>query len=329
MPNLDEIGWFKTRASVISAALLPLAGLFEMASRLRGVGVKPFESAKPLLCIANATLGGGGKTPLVADLAAAAAERGLEPQVISHGYGSSVAGGTPVSHRHTAAEVGDEALELAAANFTVWSGKPRVDGVRRADAIGNSRLLIMDDGLFDPAMAKNFVILAVDGDYGFGNRRVVPAGPLRRSLSALEGKVGAVVVLGGDGSGRFMENVPHLGNVPHFYVKKAFHPQAVKRLKPLPTVAFAGISRPRQFFAMAAEVVRLEKTWAFASHASPPPEMLKRLLAADRQLITTTKDYARLPLAAKKRVVALPLTLRWSDETARRRLLDMALEGGC
>lgn len=327
---------------------MPLAGLFELGSRLRGIGGVGGKTATPLLCVANATLGGGGKTPLVAALAEAAALNGLNPQVIAHGYRASLLGGTLVDPgRHTAAEVGDEALELAvigsakkskvkptvkptgksagksAGGFKVWGGRKRALNVAAADAVKNTELLIMDDGLFDPSVSAHFAVLAVDGDYGFGNRRVVPAGPLRRSLSAVARRVDAVVVYG---DGRFFDDIPH------FYVEKVFRPTAVRKLKPLPTVAFAGISRPSQFFAMVAAAADLKKTWAFASHRSPPPNELKRILGDRRgyhrrcyQVVTTAKDYARLPPWAKKRVLPLPITLKWRPGDSATKLINMAL----
>ncbi len=307
MPNLESIGWFRNRG-LLGAALLPLGLLFEGLGRLRAVFARPYKSGTPLLCIANGTLGGGGKTPLVAEMAIRAAKLGLKPQVIAHGYRSSLPGGNRITSGSDPNRAGDEAVELAARlapfKVPVWGGRKRSLSVRAADAVRGTKLLIMDDGLFDPSVAKTFTLLAVDGDYGFGNGWVAPAGPLRRSLSALAKRVDAVAVF--STSDRTL-----LPNKPHFYAERVLADSSLKKLQRRKTIAFAGISSPSKFFSMVKKATPLVESHGFASHRSPPPQQLARMIATGYQLVTTAKDHARLHPRLKKRIIPLELEIKW------------------
>ena len=341
--NLDTITHFRSKDSTLSRLLVPLGVAFDLLGGLRkGVHKRAYSPATPLICIGNILMGGGGKTPLVASLATTAAKMGLSPQLIGHCYGAKWEGKGSKAQKvspssHSAQRVGDEALELArlAPSATVWAGKPRSAVVRRADSVKGAKLLIMDDGMFDPSVAKTFTVLVTDEVYGFGNGRVFPAGPLRRSLKALKGRVDAVVVYGGsrgitqsitgiNGTAGIngttgiqsiadAQSIPQaLEGIPHYTVQKAFVAQDLNKLKPVPTIAFCGISRPANFFDMLAEIVPLQETWGFASHRNPPARLMEQFATTKLQLVTTFKDFVRLPKEVQAKAIPLRLRLKWS-----------------
>ena len=163
--------------------------------------------ARPVIVVGNLTVGGTGKTPLVLWLAARLRERGLRPGIVLRGYRSGARASRRVSAAASASDVGDEAALLAAR-----SGCPVAAG---ADRIADARLLeaevdviLADDGLQHLRLRRELEIVVIDGERRFGNRRLLPAGPLREPLDRLE-SVDAVVVNGGTDRRRWTEDVAH------------------------------------------------------------------------------------------------------------------------
>jgi tetraacyldisaccharide 4'-kinase len=177
------------------AALLlqPLAWAFGAAVALRrglySAGVlRVRRSTVPVIVVGNVTVGGTGKTPLVAWLAARLRAAGHRPAIVSRGYG--VAGGdapVAVTAASDAAAVGDEPVLLARrSGCPVVVDRDRPRAVARAAADG-ADVVIADDGLQHYALARDLEIAVVDGERGLGNGRLLPAGPLREPASRLDG----------------------------------------------------------------------------------------------------------------------------------------------
>src|SRR3974390_3739984 len=124
----------------------------------------------PVLCFGNFTLGGAGKTPPVIALAKMLQEAGENPFCLSRGYGGRLAGPKQVDvHGDSAKQVGDEALLLGRAAPTVVA-HDRVAGAQAARAAGAS-VVVMDDGLQNASLAKDFTIAVIDGRRGLRTAR--------------------------------------------------------------------------------------------------------------------------------------------------------------
>src|ERR1700758_857001 len=95
---------------------------------------------------------------------------------------------------HTATDVGDEPLMLAA-HLPVAVSRNRVDGVALARS-QRAIVILMDDGFQNPAIAKDASLIVIDGDRGLGNGLVFPAGPLRAPLLPQLARTDALVVIG-------------------------------------------------------------------------------------------------------------------------------------
>ena len=191
---------FWARRGLISSLLQPLAWVYAQGAAARQHFARPWQAPVPVICVGNLVAGGAGKTPVALSLARRLQARGRPVHILSRGYGGSLAGPVAVDPvRHSAAEVGDEPLLLAAA-ARCWVARDRVAGAQTAIAAG-AKLLLLDDGLQNPRLAKTLSLLVVDGGYGFGNRRVLPAGPLRERLAAGLARSSAVVLMGEDTAG--------------------------------------------------------------------------------------------------------------------------------
>lgn len=305
------------RPGLLARLLAPLAWLWARAARRRLARGTPVRLGVPVICVGNLTAGGAGKTPTVIALVERLRARGVEAHIISRGHGGSLVGPVRVEERrHRAAEVGDEPL-LLAAFAPVWIGRDRAAAGRAAEAAG-AAAVVMDDGLQNPALAKDLSIVVVDAGFGFGNGRVMPAGPLREPVAAGLARADLVLAIGDAAArDRFRRDWPEAAALPALD----------GALEPLPTgmdwrglraFAFAGIGRPEKFFASlraaGAELVAAE---SFADHAPYDRRLLARL-AADAaakgaQLVTTEKDAARLPAAFRARVLVLPVRLAVED----------------
>jgi tetraacyldisaccharide 4'-kinase len=298
--------------------LAPLGLAYHGAGVLRRALTKPWRAPVPVICVGNLVAGGAGKTPVVLSLLKLLADRGLKPMALTRGYGGSAAGPLRVDPaRHDAAKVGDEALLLNAAAPT-WVARDRVDGAKEAVEEG-AGALVMDDGFQNPGLKKDLSLLVVDAAYGFGNGRIMPAGPLRETLAGGLARADAVVLLGDGPLDRTV-----FGALPLLRA----------RLKPLDSglagqrvFAFAGIGRPEKFFdtlrALVAEVAGSE---AFPDHQPYDGATLARLRraaeAAQARLVTTDKDAARLGPLLSPDITVQHVELLWEDEAALHALLD-------
>jgi tetraacyldisaccharide 4'-kinase len=309
---------FWARDGLLPALLAPAASLWARATARR-VARPGWRAPVPVFCCGNATVGGTGKTTLALDLGARLRRRGLAVAFLTRGYGGRAAGVVRVDPaRHGAALVGDEALLLAALAPT-WVGADRAAAARAAVAEG-AAALVMDDGLQNPTLVRDLSLLVVDGAAGFGNGRVLPAGPLREPLAAAAARCRAAVLIGPDAAGA-ARLLP--AGLPVLRATLAPEDTALAGRRVL---AFAGIGRPGKFFNMlsqsGAEVVARR---AFADHHRFTARDLRALLAEAARLdavaVTTPKDAVRLPAEQRDRVAVCGVRLLWQNESEIERLL--------
>jgi tetraacyldisaccharide 4'-kinase len=313
-------------AGFAALCLAPVAAIYGAvaASRMRRPGAR---AGVPVICVGNFTLGGAGKTPLAISLARMLAQTGANPVVLSRGYGGSLAGPVRVDPaRHTAADVGDEPLLLARAAATVVA-RDRAAGAAAAVDAGAS-VVIMDDGLQNPALTKDLAIAVVDGPRGLGNGRVFPAGPLRAPLAAQLPRVDALMVIGDAAGAREVIAAASARGARVFYGRLEPDRAALAALGGRKALAFAGIGNPEKFFAtLAGAGIDAPVRRGFPDHHRYSAADAAALVAqADRDglaLLTTEKDLARMAgdprlAALAARAKALPVALALHDAAGFR-----------
>jgi tetraacyldisaccharide 4'-kinase len=320
--------WFRPPGAA-ARLLAPAAAAWTAATRRRIAATRPAAAGVPVICVGNPTAGGSGKTPIAIDLAQRLLARGIDAALLSRGYRGRLAGPVRVDPAaHDAADVGDEPLLLAAAAPT-WVARDRVAGARAAVAAG-AQAIVMDDGFQNPSLAKDLSILVVDGATGFGNGRVMPAGPLREPLADGLASADAVVVMGDDAHGLAAALAGRSGRAGPLAVlgaRLAVPEAAAARWRGRAAVAFAGIGRPAKFFETLEGVgARLVATAGFADHHRYGVDEVMHLVEiaaeADAIPVTTAKDWVRLPDKARPMVEILPVAVAWDDAAGVAALLD-------
>jgi tetraacyldisaccharide 4'-kinase len=322
--------WYrqKSKADVLlKKALMPLSIVYGALVRKKFDLYFPVPMAKPIICVGNLTAGGAGKTPVVLSLVDLLKEKGLNPHLLTMGYGGHEKGPIQVApSRDTAYDVGDEAL-LLVEKAPTWVSHRRVIGAQSAIDTG-ADIVVLDDGYQNAVIYKDFSLLVVDGGVGFGNRAVMPAGPLREPLNFGISRADAFVIIGEDKTGvadyiRRLTQAPVLfaslvpdENNPDINGKKIY--------------AFAGIGRPMKFKETLDAAGAMVEGWAeFPDHhpydEEDLQEIIKAATAQDAPLITTVKDYVRVPASLRPRVQKFAVHLVWRDKDEIVALIEQAV----
>jgi len=246
---LKQIWYGNTSAPTWLRALTPLYRLGFALHRKLKVARRPAGLAgHSIVVVGNITLGGTGKTPLVIRLCHVLLQAGLQPGVISRGFGRKRHGILRVSAQSTAEEVGDEPLVIAAR-----TGVPVVvaaDRCAAAQALFDSGIdvVIADDGLQHHRLPRSLEICVVDGMRGFGNGLLLPAGPLREPLDRL-GEVDYVVVNGDQFSPKGVPGAIRMQLVPGLlYALEGNESWRLSEFAGCRVNAIAGIGNPQRFF---------------------------------------------------------------------------------
>jgi tetraacyldisaccharide 4'-kinase len=310
---------FWQRDGLIAHALAPLSR-FTTAATAKRVARPGFDCGLPVLCIGNASVGGAGKTILTQHILAAYRARQSRPYALTRGHGGNLAGPVEVDPAlHTARDVGDEALLLATIAPTIVA-RDRAAGARLALANGGS-IIIMDDGLQNPDLRKTLSLLVIDGGAGFGNRRTLPAGPLREPIAAAAARCAAAVLIGADTTNASAALPPTLPILTARLIPISPIPLAGQ-----PIIGFAGIGRPEKFFASLRELgANLISAITFPDHHVYRPIDIARLqshAAKHRaRLATTAKDAVKLPPALRSRCIIVTVDLAFDDPDTLERFL--------
>ena len=323
-------------AVLARGCLAVLAGPYTVAVAARNAaydaGVLPAQRAPvPVISIGNLTLGGTGKTPLVAWMARLLATAGRRPAIVSRGYGAA----TGITS--------DEAAELALLVPTVphVADRDRVAGALRAADAG-ADCVVLDDGFQHRRLARDLDVVVVDATDPFGGGRMFPRGLLREPLGGL-GRADAVVLTRADAVDATRRRDIRMGLVrygrPAIWSEAIHAPVTLRRwtADPLPldalhgrrVAAFAAIGNPDAFratlAALGADVVDFQ---AFADHHAYAhadlATLAARAAAARAELVATTlKDLVKIrrdeldgvPLVAVE--IALQLLVGESDLAAK------------
>ena len=314
--------------------LAPLSFLYGAMMSLRGllyrIGLRHrVKVGVPVVVVGNLTVGGTGKTPLVAWLSSKLAAVGLRVAIVSRGYGGRARGVTRVTVHSRPSEVGDEPLLLARrAQATVFIGRDRVATAQAAVKDG-ADIVLSDDGLQHLALVRQCEIVVIDGQRGFGNGCLLPRGPLRESPRRLR-RVNAVVVNGSVTAPNFQ--LPRLVTRTHFVMRMRpgdARPvsggaalRSIASFRGSGVHAVAAIGNPHRFFDTLREAGLTLYEHPFPDHYAFKSGDLN--FGDSLPVLMTEKDAVKCAAFADERCWYVPVTAEFSESEADE-LIDLIL----
>jgi len=298
--------------------LLPLSAVYWLISGCRRLlyasgMLKTHDTSVPVIVVGNITAGGTGKTPTVVWLAGLLSERGYRPGIVSRGYGGSKSKSSMrVDADSDAAVVGDEPVLLARrSKVPVVVDADRVRAVTMLVEDG-ANIIITDDGLQHYRLGRDYEICVIDGARGLGNRRLLPAGPLREASQRLA-DVDQLLV-----NGRLRDDhdlsVAEQNAIPFELVAAEASrlngslTRRIERFAGTTVHAVAGIGNPARFFDLLRTVGIQVIEHAYADHAALTKTDLD--FGDDFDVFMTEKDAVKLGRSIADKYWYVPVELQ-------------------
>ncbi|MFZ0963916.1 MAG: tetraacyldisaccharide 4'-kinase [Terriglobia bacterium] len=299
--------------------LLPLSVGFRFGVALRQAGykhrwLKTRRLARPVVSVGNLTVGGTGKTPLVACVANILLRRGWKPSILTRGYGRSSKEDLLIvppgaGRRAEAQEIGDEPALLARMlpEVPLVMCADRFRGGQAAEGCFHVDAHILDDGFQHLALARDVDLVALDATQSISDWRLLPAGRQREPLSALR-RAQILVLTRSDSADPqpLQELVLRVHPAAKLFRSHtellgwtgALSGEAIstEEIRTQKVAAFCAIGNPRAFFAdVRSWGFNLVAEDAFPDHHVYTDEEIQRLVAGARKngataLLTTQKD---------------------------------------
>ncbi len=322
--------WYRQKSlgeQLLKLVLTPVSWFYGAAVERKFGLFFPVPMEKPVICVGNIVAGGAGKTPVVLALTDLLKEHGMNPHLLSRGYGGKEAGPLQVAPaRDTAYDVGDEAL-LLVEKAPTWIAVKRPLGAQAAMESG-ADIVIMDDGFQNAVIYKDFSFVVIDGKVGFGNRAVFPAGPLREPLLTGLARADAFIIIGADATGA-ADFIKRHSEAPVLFA--TLEPDADNPdIRGKEVFAFAGIGRPTKFRETLEAAGATVAGWlAFPDHYPYDEDDLQDFVNSagvkGAAVLTTVKDHVRVPAALRDKVEKFGVHLVWQDKDAVFPLIERAL----
>ena len=306
---------FWSKKNIVSWLLIAFSWIYQLLGSLRKLLVKPVKLPCFVICIGNISVGGTGKTQLVAWLAKNLRKKNCNFLIVTKGYNSNLRGAKLVESLDLPSDVGDESKMLSEYG-QVLAAK----SIKYALPIINDLkpdVVIFDDGMQNPGFFKDLSIVVIDTIRNIGNGRIFPAGPLRESAQSAINRSDIVIMIGNELCPNFsLIQTITSSNKPFFKSKI----QLVGNIDTSKNYyAFTAIGDPDRFFRLLNENgINVLATKAFPDHHHYSREEITALVKeADKQtlfLLTTKKDYVKISDHTKMLCAEVTLTFDKEEE---------------
>lgn len=290
--------WYQKKISLLAYLFFPLTVIWIIGTFIKKRTSRTLLRSKiPVLAVGSAIIGGSGKTPSVLYICEILKKMNYRPHIISRGYGGTSNDVVRVTYEMNHTLVGDEAIMMSK-YFPTWVSKNKFKAFSKAEKEG-ANILVLDDALQSYNIPKNLCIYVYDSIQSFGNKCIIPSGPLRESLNSVINRSQIF----------FLVNT----NIcPEISKNKFRHPvkyeisfKADIRDKKL--MPFAGLGFNKKFFdQLFNEGLEICVTKEFPDHHQYSQDDMFRLLDEANKnnayLVTTEKDHIRIPNEFKSSV---------------------------
>jgi tetraacyldisaccharide 4'-kinase len=311
---------FWTELSWQSVILFPVSYIWRFGHYAQQKILNTEETEIPVICVGNLTVGGSGKTPVVITLCRFLSGIGKSTSILTRGFGGKEKGPIFVStNLHQSLDVGDEPLMMAN-SLDVCVSRNRPLGANHILDKKKYDCIVMDDGLQNPTLKKDLNIAVFDGKFGIGNGFLLPAGPMRQKLEVGMQNIDLVIFNGKDETGLGQKIPPH---IPIFTGELQPDEEIVEKMKNRRVYGFAGIGNPSRFFKTLNNIgADLVGEAHFADHHpytdADLTQLYEEAMQSGAELVTTQKDWMRLPTDWRDRVLTVPVRIHFSaDDTIK------------
>ncbi len=277
--NLIKPKFWDEKFSLLSLLLIPLSLIYQSILIIKNLFIKEKSFDIPIICVGNIYLGGTGKTPLSIEIFKILKENSKTPCIVKKYYKNQF----------------DEHKLIDQITKSLVLGKTRLQAINFSKE-KNFKSIILDDGYQDKSIKKNLNIICFNSSQSIGNNLVIPAGPLRESLKALDHS--QIVVINGEKNIELEKKILFIKKEMNIYYSK-YKPYNLEKFKNLKLLAFAGIGNPENFFNLCKENnLDLRKTLSFPDHYNFKKKEIDKIndyaIQNDLSIITTHKDYLRI-----------------------------------
>lgn len=307
----------KTLSSrAISLSLLPFTLIYKILYFLTNLIRVKTKISKPVICVGNVTAGGSGKTPAVIALSKIFKNEKINFAILSRGYKGNESKFLKLTKNLDPKKYGDEAILLAEHGLTFIS-KNRTFGAKEIAKISNIEVILTDDGMQNNSLYKDFIILVIDGKIGFGNGFLLPAGPLRESVSSAVKKANLVIIINEDCQ-NIISKIKNIDENKKIILSK-IEPENLEQFKGQKLLAFCGLAYPVKFFKYLRDLnLNLASEVSFPDHHNYSQKDLNNLLKISQKqkakLITTKKDWIKFPKKYQEKINYLDIDLKFNNE---------------
>ena len=271
--------WDKKQITLISIILLPITViyylLFQLNKFIKSIFKKKFKNVK-VICVGNIYLGGTGKTPLVIEIFKEIKKK------------NNVSVLKKNNHKYL-----DE-INMLKKNSNLICTNDRSEGIRKSADKGD-KFIILDDGFQDYSINKDYSILCINSDIGFGNKMLLPSGPLRESLTNIK-NFNSTVINGKKNTKLEAELKKYNDKINIFYSE--YKLINFDKFNGKDILAFSGIANNYKFFDLLKNNLNVKKTISFPDHYNYSKDELNNIikLAKEKNMLvtTTSKDFERI-----------------------------------
>jgi len=289
--------WYQKGIGIFSIILIPFSILWIIGTFFKRKFNSLNRATIPVIAVGSAIIGGSGKTPSVLYVCEQLTKAGYHPHIISRGYGGTSNELIKVKPNMNYTLVGDEALMMSH-YYPTWVSKKKYDAFNKAKDDG-ADILVLDDALQSFNIFKNISIYIYDGIQSFGNRLLVPAGPLRESINRVIERSHIFFLINSTSCDEFDKK-----KTKHILKYKISVNREIIEKKLL---AFSGLGFNKKFLdQLESEKLNIVQFKEFPDHHNYTVEDIFQLLdeanKKDAYLITTEKDHIRIPNEFKSSV---------------------------
>jgi tetraacyldisaccharide 4'-kinase len=303
--------WYKQPSFFQKIILKPISSLYSyISTKNYKKDYQHKSSGAKVIAVGGITVGGSGKTMVVQSICEILKSKNRKVAVLSRGFGRLTKETLLVDNKiHSHREVGDEPL-LLSHTAPVYVGKNRFESSKLAEAQEGFEFLVLDDGITQKSLEPDVKLIVIDREQRLGNGEMFPLGPNRLNFEKIKADINGIIILGKKG-----KSFINVGDIPVFYgeIQQDFS-HLKKRI-----VAFCGIGYPDKFFNSLVNFEVMERV-IFPDHYPFSSDDLEKLhLKAkhfDAQLVTTEKDFMRIPPEYRNSIATVPVRIIWKTPFA-------------